>query len=83
MSTPTIQIDPTKIPDAIGAIEKAGDPFLPPKLRAAIYAIAGFIAIAAAAAAPVVGGVIGEVLSIIGASAAAIIGTTALSHVSK
>jgi len=83
MSKPIIQPDPSKIPDAVGVIEHAAEPFIPAKVRATIYSVAGFVAIAAAAAAPVAGGVVGEVLSIVGAAAAAIVGTTALAHVSK
>lgn len=83
MGKPIIEPDPSKIPDAVGIIEHAAEPFIPAKLRARIYVIAGFVAVAAPAAAAVAGGIVGEVLAITGAAAAAIVGSTALAHVGK
>lgn len=79
----TINPDPSKIPAAVGATEKAVERFLSPKVRAGIYAVAGVIAVVAGAAAPVFGGVVGDTLGVVAAAAAAVVGSTALSHVSK
>lgn len=85
MSTkkPVIDPDLSKIPEVTGDIEKAVEPFIPAKVRAGIYSVCGVIAVAATGAAEVVGGTVGEVLGIVGAAAAAVVGTTAISHIGK
>jgi hypothetical protein len=58
-------------------------PFLPKKVRATIYAVGGIVVVAAGAVAPVVGGTIGIVLESVAAASAAVISTSALSHIGK
>ena len=57
-------------------------PFMSPKVRARIYSIAGATGVIYIAAAPLVGGIIGDALGLIGAAAAAASSVTALSHIS-
>ncbi|MET4703097.1 hypothetical protein [Frigoribacterium sp. UYMn621] len=68
---------------ALVTVTETAAPFLPPKVRAAIYTVGGIVAVAAGAAAPVIGGTIGVVLESVAAAAAAVISVSALSHISK
>lgn len=76
LSAPTVD-------GAVAKIATAASPFIPAKLRAAIYTVAGLIGVATIASAPVVGGTLGDVLGGIGAAATALTSTLAVSHITK
>jgi hypothetical protein len=58
-------------------------PFIPAKVRAAIYTVGGLVIVGAGALAPVIGGTVGAVLEGIGAAAGAATSALALSHIGK
>lgn len=82
--TPIVQPDlsPETVDHAITETLTVAAPFLSVKVRARIYTVAGAIGVICIAAAPVVGGLIGDVLGGIGAAATAASSVTALSHIS-
>lgn len=68
---------------AVTELATAANPFIPAKVRAAIYTVGSFVSVAAFAVAPVVGGHIGVVVDLIGGATVALTGALAISHVSK
>lgn len=71
------------ITPAVAAVAAVAAPFIPAKIRAVIYSIAGTVSVIALALSPVLGGTVGVVLGIVGAAAAAVTTATALSHIGK
>lgn len=80
---PLVDPDPTQLEPALEGVLVNAGPFLPAKVRAAIYGVGTPIGAACVAVAPLVGGTIGDVLGIAGAAVVAALGATALSHVSS
>jgi hypothetical protein len=85
MSTPIVTPDltPKTVDKAAVSVTAATAPFIPAKVRAIIYSVAGLIGVVGVAIAPVLGGVAGEVAGGIGAAATAVTSTLALSHIGK
>lgn len=76
LSAPTIN-------NAVTNITTAAAPFIPAKVRAAIYTVGSLVSVAAFAVAPVIGGHVGVVIDLVGGATVALNGALALSHVSK
>lgn len=71
------------IDTAVSEISNAAAPFIPAKIRAAIYSIGGLVIVVAGAVAPVVGGTVGNILDVAASAIGALVGAVAVSHVSK
>lgn len=68
---------------AVSELATVSGPFIPTKVRAAIYTVGGLASVAAGAIALVVGGVIGRDLELVGSAAGVLTAVLAVSHVNK
>ena len=87
MTDQPVPARPLAAPD-VDAIEPAlltltSSSFVPPKVRATIYAAAGVIGVVCFAVGPAVGGLIGDILTGVGAGATALGSGVALSHIPR
>ncbi|HEY4267538.1 MAG TPA: hypothetical protein VGM94_05030 [Galbitalea sp.] len=86
MTDPTPIVKPDLSQDTLGAAESAiatsALPFIPAKVRATIYTVAGIVGVVALPVAAIVGGEVGTVLDDVAAAAAIVSGVTALAHIS-
>lgn len=73
-------LSPANVDQLATVLTEQLGPFIPKKARAVVYATAGLIAVVAPSIGLVVGGTVEIILIGVGAAAAAIAGTMALSH---
>ena len=84
-TTPIVNPDHSqeKLGEAESAIITSALPFIPAKVRATIYTVAGIVGVIALPVAAIVGGEVGTVLDDVAAAAAIVSGVTALAHINK
>jgi hypothetical protein len=77
----TPDLSAATVDKAVSEIGAASVPFIPAKVRAALYTVGGLVSVVAGASALVIGGVVGRDLDLIGSAAGTLVAVLAVSHV--